>query len=329
MYKNVIMKAAVLYKFGQPPRYDDFPDPVPANDNQVVIKIKAASVKNLDKGRASGAHYGSHDTLPAVVGVDGVGELEDGTLVYAMGITGMIAEKALADKARMVRLPAGMDCIAAAALPNVVIGAALALRFRAGMESGKTVLINGATGVTGKAAVQIAKFYGAEKVIATGRNPESLSRLAELGADEVISLNQEDSFIIKRTKEINQETPIDIVIDYLWGRPAELILTALKGGGLQHISNTVKFVTVGEMAGANIQLPSGLLRSTAIEILGSGFGSLSREALALFTKEILPQMMQLNMAGKLSVDTQVVALKDIETAWQINDNTGKRIVVVP
>ena len=83
------------------------------------------------------------------------------------------------------------------------------------------------------------------------------------------------------------------------------------------------------MAGANIQLPSGLLRSTAIELLGSGFGSLNKEALISFHKEILPEMMLLNRAGKLVVDSRVVLLKDIENAWQTTDNMGSRLVVVP
>jgi len=323
------MKAAVLHQLGSLPVYEDFPDPVPASEHEVVIHVKAASLKNLDKARASGAHYGSYETLPVIVGIDGVGSLDDGTLVYAMGITGMMAEKALADKRRLVRLPEGLDYAGAAALPNIVIGAALALKFRAGMAPGKTVLVNGATGVTGKAAVQIARHYGAAKVIATGRNPASLERLRELGADEVISLQDDDASITGRLKQLHQETPIDIVIDYLWGHPAEIILKAMKGGGIGHMGHPVKFVTVGSMAGDQVPVSSGLLRSTPIEICGSGFGSLPQEALALFYKEILPEMMQLQLAGKLVVDTRAVPLSDIGTIWQMEDNQGTRLVVVP
>ena len=322
------MKAAILYMAGQVPKYGDFPDPSPQGADEVLINVKAASIKNLDKGRASGHHYSSHATLPATVGLDGVGTLPDGTLVYAMGITGMIAEKAIIDKHKCVRLPPGTDVVGAAALPNVVIGAALALKYRGGMEKGKTVLINGATGVTGKAAIQIARHYGAKKIIATGRNPEILKLLPALGADDVISLKEEDGDIIKKIKEIHAETPIDIVIDYTWGRPAELVITALKGGGLKPISNQVRFVTVGSMAGDSISLSSGVLRSSPIEICGSGFGSLPQEAIDKLSAEILPEMLQLLAEGKIHVDTQVVALADVETAWQISDTGGKRLVVV-
>ena len=73
----------------------------------------------------------------------------------------------------MVKLPNGIDDAVAAALPNAVAGSAMALRFRAAMQSGETVLINGATGFTGKIAVQIAKHYGAKKIVVTGRNEQS------------------------------------------------------------------------------------------------------------------------------------------------------------
>src|ERR1700749_2566693 len=58
------MKAAVLHQLGQAPKYEDFSDPVPQNADQLLIDVKAAPIKNLDKGRASGAHYAPHTNLP-------------------------------------------------------------------------------------------------------------------------------------------------------------------------------------------------------------------------------------------------------------------------
>jgi NADPH:quinone reductase-like Zn-dependent oxidoreductase len=322
------MKAAVLHKLGEAPKYEDFPDPVPQYADQVLIHIKAASVKNLDKGRASGAHYASYENLPEVVGIDGVGVLADGTRVYATGITGMIAEKALIHKNKYTILPDHIDDVSAAALPNAIMGAALALKYRAGIKIGDTVLINGATGVTGQAAIQIAKYYGAHKIIATGRNQESLNLLLTLGADEIISLKEEEENIIKQLKETHGRRPIDIVIDYTWGRPAELILNALKGGGLHNITNSIRFVTVGSMAGDHIQVSSGLLRSSAIEILGSGFGSLPQEVMDKMPAEILPEMLQLAAEEKLKIETVTAPLENIETAWHKHIPAGKRLVIV-
>jgi NADPH:quinone reductase-like Zn-dependent oxidoreductase len=323
------MKAAILHKLGTAPQYGDFPDPIQQSDDQLLITIKAASVKNLDKGRASGAHYASYTNLPVVVGIDGVGLLADGTRVYATGISGMIAEKALINKHNYVKLPDHIDDATAAALPNAVMGAALALRFRAGIRPGEVVLINGATGVTGMVAIQIAKHYGAKRIIATGRNPESLKKLSELGADDILSLKESDEDFTKQLKKINTETPIDIVIDYTWGHPAELILSALKGGGaVLAVTHRVRFVTVGGMAGDNIQLSSGILRSSAIEILGSGLGSLPKEALQKMNSEILPEMFQLAADGKLKIETITMPLKDVESAWNSNMPTGQRLVIV-
>jgi NADPH:quinone reductase-like Zn-dependent oxidoreductase len=320
------MKAAV-YTPGETPKYADFADPIPQNENQLLINVKAAAVKNLDRGIVSGRHYSSDaHTQPKVAGMDGAGELTDGTRVYAIGATGMIAEKALIDKKRMVKLPDGVDYPTAAALPNAVMGAGAAICYRAGLKAGEVILINGATGVTGMVAVQIAKHYGAKKIIVTGRNEEALKRLTTLGADEAISLKQQDAAIVKRLKEIHKETPINVVIDYLWGHPAELILAALQGDG--GLTGKLRYVTVGAMAGDKIQLSSGVLRSSDIELIGSGLGSLSADDLKRLFTELLPEMFSLAASGKLEIDTVTVDLKDIETAWHKEIPGGKRLVIV-
>ena len=320
------MKAAI-YITGEAPKYGDFADPIAENEDQLLISVKASAVKNLDKGKVSGQHYSSNaDKQPKVAGMDGVGKLADGTRVYGLGITGMIAEKALIDKNKMVKVPDGVDDVTAAALPNAVMGAGAALRYRAGIKPGDVVLINGATGVTGRIAVQLAKHFGAKKVIVTGRNAESLAKLLTWGADEAISLKQDDEAIIKRLKEINSETPFDIVIDYLWGHPAELVLEAFQGkGGITH---KVKFFTVGGMAGDKIQLSSGILRSVDLEISGSGLGSLPREAFQKLFTELIPEVFALAAEGKIVIDTVTIDLKDVETAWTKEIESGKRLVIV-
>ncbi|MHB8205754.1 quinone oxidoreductase family protein [Mucilaginibacter sp.] len=320
------MKAAV-YISGQTPKYLDFAEPIPQNENQLVITVKAAAIKNLDKGIVSGHHYASGGSKePKVAGVDGVGILADGTRVYGFGVSGMIAEKAIIDKNKMVKLPNGIDDITAAALPNAVLGAGAALHFRANVKGGDVVLINGATGVTGLVAVQIAKHYGAKKVIVTGRNADTLNHLLTLGADEVISLKQEDEQIVSKIKEIHKTTPIDSVVDYIWGHPAELILSALSGSG--GVTHKVKYVTVGAMAGDKIQVSSGTLRSADIEISGSGLGSLDAETMNKLFTELLPEMLQLAVDGKLKIDVETANLKDIETVWHKEIPGGKRLVIV-
>jgi NADPH:quinone reductase-like Zn-dependent oxidoreductase len=78
------MKAAVLRALGKPPRFEEFPDPKPSQ-GEVIVHVKAASLKNIDKMMASGSHYDSHRQLPVVCGTDGVGILDDGTRVFCGG----------------------------------------------------------------------------------------------------------------------------------------------------------------------------------------------------------------------------------------------------
>lgn len=322
------MKAAVVYTKGEMPQYADFADPIPQNENQVLISIKAVAITNLDKGKASGKHYSSEkdNQNGFVIGSDCVGLLENGTRVYARGINGTIAEKAIIDKNILVPLPDGISDAIAASLPNAVAGSAMALKFRAGIKEGETVLINGATGFTGQMAIQLARHYGAKKIIVTGRNEKTLQSLLELGADEIISLKQDDETIIAQVKAIHSNTPIDIILDYLWGHPAELILSALKGNG--SFTNKIRYVTIGGMAGDSIQLSSGILRSIDLQLSGSGLGSWSKAEVKLLFSEILPEMFLLAVQNKLKVNIEEVKLIDIEEMWGKEALDGQRLVVI-
>ena len=323
------MKAAVIFQKGGVPHYtEDFPEPTITNHNeQDILFVKAVAIKNVDKSRASGKHYSTKDAKEQAIvpGSDGVGLLEDGTRVYALGITGMLAEKAVIDKSKMIKLPNDIDDATAAALPNAVAGSAMALRFSANMKAGETVLINGATGVTGQMAVQIARIYGAGKIIVTGRNEQALQSLKELGADQYLLTTNDDAFVTG-LKEIHQHTPIDIVLDYLWGHTAALILETLKGTGA--FTHRTRFVSVGSMTGDTIQLSSEILRSVNLQLSGSGLGSWTKEEMKQLIKEIIPEMFQLAALKKLKMDTKRMDLKDIERIWDTHLPSGERLVVV-
>ena len=306
------MKAAVVYKRGESPKYAEFTEPIPQNENQILLSVKAVAVTNLDKGRASGKHYSSEksDENEFIVGSDAIGLLGNGTRVYARGISGTMAEKAIIDKNILVPLPEGISDTVAASMPNAVAGSAMALKFRARIKPGETVLINGGAGFTGQMAIQIAKHYGAKRIIVTARNEKTFQKLLDLGADEIISLREEDETIIKKIKETHLNTPIDIVLDYLWGNSAELILSALKGNG--SFTHKVRYVNIGSMAGDVIQLSAGILRSVDLQLSGSGLGSWTKDELKLLLSEILPEMFLLAAQNKIKVAIEEVNLADIE-----------------
>jgi len=323
------MKAIVIAPSDSAPRFvEDFPEPQVNGDDQIKINVLAVAMKQLDRSNASGHHYAAQASADAqrVVGVDGVGSLADGTRVFALGITGMMAEKAIVDKNNTVMLPKDIDLPVAAALPNAVAGSAMALRFRANIKPGDTVLINGATGVTGSCAVQIAKYYGAGRIIATGRNKQALAALLNSGADETIQLNNDPTSLGQRLTEIHRATPIDIVVDYLWGSSAEVILTTLKGNGA--FTHRTRYVSIGSMQGDKIQLSSEILRSADIHLTGSGMGSWTRTEVKVLITEILPEMFKLAIDGKLYIETQTIPMQEIGNVWDIKIESGKRLVVL-
>jgi NADPH:quinone reductase-like Zn-dependent oxidoreductase len=321
------MKAAVMYQKGELPQYTDFPEPIVQDDNEVLVTVKAVAIKHLDKGRASGTHYSSEAPKESgrIVGGDGVCLLPNGTRVYGMAVTGMLAEKATIYKGRTVNIPDELDDATAAALPNAIIGAAMGLKFKADIQPGDVVLVNGATGFTGRVAVQIAKHYGAKKVIVTGRNPQSLHDLLLLGADETVSVLQDDDAFKAQLAAIHANTPIDIIVDYLWGRTAEMILATLKGNGM--FTNRVRYVSVGAMTGDLIQLSAANLRSVDLQLTGSGLGAWSMPQVGKLFSEILPEMYQLAASGKLKVETIRVKMEDIAELWDLDVPDGKRLVV--
>jgi NADPH:quinone reductase-like Zn-dependent oxidoreductase len=322
------MKAAVMYQKGELPQYTDFPEPTPQSDDELLVSVKAVAIKHLDKARASGRHYSSEAKHEhgRVIGGDGVFLLEDGTCVYSMGVSGTMAEKATIRKNLITKIPNGLDDATAAALPNAVIGAAMGLKFKANIQPGDVVLVNGATGFTGRVAVQIAKHYGAKKVIVTGRNQQSLQELLSLGADEAISVSQDDESFKSQFKAIHSATPIDIIIDYIWGHSAEMIFECIKGDG--SFTNRIRYVSIGAMSGDKIQLSAEIIRSLNLQISGSGLGAWTKAEVGLLFSEILPEMFQLAADGNLKINVETVKLEDIASLWDADVPDGKRLVVM-
>jgi NADPH:quinone reductase-like Zn-dependent oxidoreductase len=321
------MRAAVMYQKGGLPQYTNFPEPTAQSDDEVLVTVKAVAIKHFDKGVAAGSHYSSEAPKEngRVIGGDGVCLLADGTRVYGIGISGMLAEKATIRKNYTAPVPDALDDATAAALPNAVMGAAMGLKFKADIKPGDVVLINGATGFTGRVAVQIAKHYGAKKVIATGRNKQSLDDLLSLGADEAISVLHDDESFTARIAAIHADTPIDIIIDYLWGHTAEMILGCLKGDG--SFTNKIRYVSIGSMGGDLIQLSAANLRSVDLQLTGSGLGAWSKQQVGQLFSEILPEMFHLAAQGKLKIETKQVKLEDIAELWNLDIPGGQRLVV--
>ena len=320
------MHAAVVHAFDAPPRYTTFANPVAA-EGELPVTVTAAGLHPIVKALANGTHYGSTGELPLVPGVDGVGRLADGSRVY-FGISrspyGTFAERALAANWMCIPLPEGLDDATAAGIANPAMSSWAALTGRAKFVAGESVLILGATGVAGRLAVQITSRLGARRVIAVGRNPQALEMLKELGADAVISLDQEHDPLVAAFRGEYARAGVDVVLDYLWGHPAECVLEAISQKGLRKASSRVRFVQIGESAGGTISLRAASLRSSGLELLGSGFGSASlnqlRAAIEEFFKVAATEPFQFNM--------KTAPLSDIEALWN-SPEQGTRLVFQP
>jgi len=319
------VKAAVLRTLAKPPRFEQFPEPI-AGEGEVIVHVRAAALKPADKQMAEGSHYASSRKLPAVVGVDGVGRLEDDTRVYFGGPRppyGAMAQHTVVSRPRCFPLPADIDDVTAAALVNPGLSAWLTLTWRARLVPGETVLILGATGVTGKLAVQIAKLLGAGRVIAAGRNEEVLSTLHELGADATLLLSKPSQALSEVFAREAGNAGFNVIIDYLWGRPTEALLSSMVRKEFAAVVSEMRLIQVGESAGPTISLPAAVLRSRALTILGTA-GVPSRDVLT----EAFQQVMTRAVRGELRVDIETVPLADIEDAWQHHDPRGRRLVIV-
>ena len=312
------MKAALIPAAGAGPIFGDFREPV-ATDGTVIVKVRASALSNLTKGRASGSHYSSDGIYPSVPGSDGVGTTADGRRVYFVmpeAPFGALAEQSLVDKALCIPVPDALDDVTAAAIANPGMSSWAALVERAKIQPGETVLINGATGSAGSLAVQVAKYLGAGKVLVSGRNAAKLEALRALGADEVVPFtidadHPDGADAFEQALKPHFRNGIDVVLDYLWGASALAIIASIARN--VEDGHRVRFVQIGSAAGDNtISLPSAALRSSAIELVGSGLKSVTMDKLLAGIGHIFEGAAK----GAFQIATVTMPLENITDAWK-------------
>lgn len=316
------MHAAVVTTFAHPPIYREFPSPTPQDADEMVVDVIAAGLHPRVRSQADGSHYTSTGALPLVPGIDGVGRAPDGTIRYFVlpdTTMGAMAEQTVIDRRRSIVLPDGTDPILVAAAMNPVMSSWLALRRRIDFEPGQAVLILGATGSSGRIAVQVAKRLGAGHVIAAGRDARRLATLSALGADTVAAIDNASAIdgLARAARDV------DVVIDYLWGP----ITAEVMAGMATHRTDRGKpltWIEIGSVAGPSAAIFSAALRAVRLQIVGSGQGSVpTRDILAE-----LPAIATEISSGAFEFDARTVPLADVEAAWNDTD-TDQRIVITP
>lgn len=317
------MKVARINGEGHAPVYADFAEPQPAEGRRIVDMV-AVGLHPVAKSIATGSHYGSSRKWPAIVGVDCVARTADGRLIYtgyADPPYGTAAERVSVPNEFAVPVPDTADPAVIAAGLNPGLSSWLLLQNAADLDS---VLILGATGVAGRMAVQNAALLGARRIIAVGRNAAALDDVKRLGATDVVALGGEGMTDPGAFVEAFGGDVPTLVLDYLWGAPAETAFEALSGSGLDNKARATDYVHIGSMAGARASVPGAVLRSHPVTIRGSGAGSSSIADIML----ALPDYIDMLASGRVTVSVTTFRLSEIAAAWEFAES-GSRAAIVP
>ncbi|MEV4376662.1 zinc-binding alcohol dehydrogenase family protein [Streptosporangium sp. NPDC049644] len=317
------MRATEIHEPGRPPvpARRDAPAAAPG---ETLIKVTAAPVTPLDLLCASGTSYFGRPRTPYVPGVQGVGTAEGGPVWFATSAGMAPGDGSMAEVARVpvddvVRLPAGVDPVAIAALGLSAVAAHLALTWRGELAAGEQVLVLGAGGVVGQAAVQLARIAGARRVVAGARSAAARDRAERAGADAVVALDTEDVAELAARFAAVIDGPVDLVLDPLFGVPAAAAARTLRSGG--------RLVNLGGSAGETCPIDSATLRGRSLRLLGYTNNELSPERRAASLTLIAEQ----SLLGNLSVAHESMPLSAAGEAWrrQHEGTATGRIVLIP
>jgi NADPH:quinone reductase-like Zn-dependent oxidoreductase len=322
------VRAAVLHTPGEPPEYREHPDPEPA-PGRAVVRVTAAPVVPLDLLCASGTSYFGVPQVPYVPGVQGVGVVEEsstvapGERVFFSTSAGMapgdgsMAERAVVAEADLVALSDDVDDVAFAAVGLSGVAAWMILTWRARMRSGEQVLVLGAGGAVGQAAVGAAKLLGARRVVAVARSEAARERARAAGADAVLPL---DTDVDALTAALRDACPdgVDVVVDPVFGTAATAAARVLAPGG--------RLVNLGGASGDVAEFSSAVLRSRSAAVLGYTNNALTPDQRRTAVTEVARAL----AAGHLAVAHERVPFASVTEVWRRQaSDPGMRLVLTP
>ncbi|QYN32387.1 zinc-binding alcohol dehydrogenase family protein [Pseudonocardia sp. DSM 110487] len=317
------MRAAQVVDCGRPPVVSDR-EPPAATEGYVLVDVLAAPITPLDLLCATGTSYFGRPATPYVPGVQGVGRAGARVVWFptSAGMApgdGSMAERAAVPEADLVTLPASVDPVEVAALGLSAVAAHMALTWRGELAPGEQVIVLGAGGVVGQAAVQLARATGARRVIAGARSEAARARAEKAGADVVVALDTDDVGELAERFIAAADGPVDLVLDPLYGAPAAAAAKALGPHG--------RLVNLGSSASETCPIDSSTLRGRSLRLLGYTNNALTREQRAAAVTAIAEHA----AGGTLTVAHEVAPLADVGAAWQrqAEGTAAGRIVLRP
>jgi NADPH2:quinone reductase len=207
-----------------------------------------------------------------------------------------------------------LDDATAAACGVAGLAGWMPVAVRAPVQPDDRVLVLAATGTAGRVAVQAARVLGAERVVAAGRNPERLKRALALGADDAVSLDEDD--LVERIREACGGDGPTLVVDPLWGEPARLATEAA--------APNARIVHMGQSAGAEATFPSALVRGKQLSILGYTNFRLTRDERIAAYGDLTAHV----AAGRIRVDVETFPLERVADAWRAQQEGVKAVVAL-
>ncbi len=324
------MKAVRIHEYGGPEVlvYEDVDTPSPGA-GQVLVRVRAAAVNAVDVAVRRNS-FPTPKQPPKTLGSDGAGVVEavgpdveglsSGDEVFFTGLgvgsEGSYADYALIAAVQAVPKPAGVTFEEAASLGVAFSTAWYGLVRRAALTAGETVLIQGAAGGVGSAAVQLARARGA-RVLATVGSADDAARVGELGADETIDRSTAD--VVAEVKRLTDGKGVHVVL--------ELVVSANLAADLTMIARGGRIVGIGGGPEPTVTIPTGPAIAVDASVLFANSGNAGRAGAA----EVLAEVAQLVEQGKLRpVVGRVFTLSQARAAHELQEghHFGK-IVLTP
>jgi NADPH:quinone reductase len=297
MWHSMFMKAVLCKQYGPPESltFEELPSPRPG-PGEVVLTVKAASV-NFPDVLIIQNKYQYKPPLPFSPGSElagvvkevgaGVSAFRPGDKVIAFTTYGAFAEEVKTEVGRLIPLPDGMDYSSGAAFILTYGTSDHALRDRAALKPGETLLVLGAAGGVGLAAIEIGKALGA-RVIACASSAEKLAVCREHGADATIDYAAED--LRERIKALTDGRGVDVVYDSVGGGYTEPAFRSLAWRG--------RLLVVGFAAGEIPKLPLNLALLKGASVVGVFWGDFTKREPKQFAESVR-QLGQWFREGKL------------------------------
>jgi NADPH:quinone reductase len=320
------MRAARIEELGRTPILAEVDEPERA-PGQALLAPTAVPLNPIDIATSTGKFYGGHPDMPYTPGSEGIARVLEaerltvGGRVYLAGDglgrrrDGTLAERAVAAEEVAFPLPDGVSDELAGACGTAGLAGWLPVTWRAKVGPNDRVLVLGATGTVGLAAVQAARIVGAARIVAAGRRPEGLEVAAELGAHATVRLDAAD--LVEAFRGAAGGDGPTVVIDPLCGEPLVTALEAAASGA--------RIVQLGQSAGATAEIRSSVVRGKQLNILGYS----NLETPPDVRRAAYLELVGCAAAGEVTFPLETYPLERIAEAWerQASGRSGAKIIV--